>query len=134
MGGARGKRRIEQVDPAAGDDAQAPAQKATRAVEGPQAPEGQRFGETTEFLPLRQSSQGTGQQEDDEEQATDLVQGSQDMDDSVYATFILYGILCLYAVSQERTTLMYMIQVVCRLKLSECVIIKGMLPMGSVLL
>lgn len=90
---ARGKRRIEQVEPAADNDAHVPAQKATRAFESPLASVGQRLGEDTEFLPLSQFSQAIGQQEDDE-QAADLVQGSQDMDDSVYATFILYGMLC----------------------------------------
>lgn len=133
MGAARGKRRIEQVEPAVGDDVEAPAQKTTRPVESPQISGDQRFGETTEFLPLRQSSQATGQQEDDE-QATDLVQGSQEMDDSNYATFILYGTLCYYTIGQLGTTLTHsMAQVVCRLKSSGYVIIEDMLPLENAL-
>lgn len=131
MGQARGKRRIEQVEPAAGDGVHAPAQKTSRAFESPLVSEGQRFGEATQFVPLSQSSQAIGQQEDDE-QAADLIQGSQDMDDSVYATFILYGTL-FYEVGSSRTTLMHIIQVVCRLKLSEYAITEDMLLQESVL-
>ena len=44
-----------------------------------------------QFVPLSQSSQSLGQEEDDA-QAADLIQGSQDMDDSSYNTYTLYGL------------------------------------------
>lgn len=87
MGRTLGKRDIEQVDPTVDDNAHAPAQKANRASEGQPASNGQRFGEDTQFVPLSH-----GQDEDDE-QAAGLIQGSQDMDDSVYSTYMLYGML-----------------------------------------
>lgn len=89
MGRTLGKRDIEHVDLTASDDAHTPAQKANRA-EGQPAFNGQRLGEGTQFVPLSQSSQSFGQEEDDE-QAADLIQGSQDVDDSVYSTYMLYG-------------------------------------------
>ena len=78
------KRGIEQVDPTADleDDR---GSKASRITSG------QRFGEDTQFVPLSQPSQSFGQEEGDA-QAADLIQGSQDMDDSSYNTYTLYGL------------------------------------------
>lgn len=74
------KRGIEKVDPTADEDDR--GHKASRITSG------QRFGEDTQFVPLSQSSQSFGQEEDDA-QAADLIQGSQDMDDA--STYTLYG-------------------------------------------
>lgn len=76
------KRGIGQVDPTA-DESNGRGHKASRITSG------QRFGEDTQFVPLSQSSQSVGQEEDDA-QAADLIQGSQDADDS-YNNYTLYG-------------------------------------------
>ncbi|KAJ5573642.1 uncharacterized protein N7459_008069 [Penicillium hispanicum] len=53
---------------------------------------GERLGESAEFLPLNQLSQVAGADEEDAE-AAELVQGSQDVDESSMSTNILYGCL-----------------------------------------
>lgn len=50
----------------------------------------ERLGENAEFLPLNQLSQVAGADEEDAE-AAELVQGSQDVDESSLSTNILYG-------------------------------------------
>lgn len=50
----------------------------------------QRFGESADYIPLNQVSQVTGADEEDS-QAADLVQSSQDVDESSLASFVLYG-------------------------------------------
>jgi SWI/SNF-related matrix-associated actin-dependent regulator of chromatin subfamily A3 len=52
---------------------------------------GQRFGESTEFVPLSQSSQAIILDGEDDAEAEDLIQGSQD--DSSYVSFMHYGSL-----------------------------------------
>jgi SWI/SNF-related matrix-associated actin-dependent regulator of chromatin subfamily A3 len=47
---------------------------------------GQRFGETTDFLPLTQVSG-----EDEDEEAANAIQGTQGGDDSSLASTVLYG-------------------------------------------
>lgn len=85
-----GKRDIQQIDPTVGEDADGRDQKASRIDDGQSAlSNGQRFGEDTQFVPLSQSSQSSEQEDD--AQAGDLVQGSQDIDDSSYSTYMLYG-------------------------------------------
>jgi SWI/SNF-related matrix-associated actin-dependent regulator of chromatin subfamily A3 len=49
-----------------------------------------RFGESADYIPLNQLSQATGVDEEDA-QAADLVQSSQDVDESSLASFVLYG-------------------------------------------
>jgi SWI/SNF-related matrix-associated actin-dependent regulator of chromatin subfamily A3 len=51
---------------------------------------GQRFGETADFIPLPPLSQGFGVDEEDDE-AADIVQDSQEVDESSLTTYILYG-------------------------------------------
>lgn len=92
-----GKRKSEAVDLTTNgsDDSDARAAKISRTAsslspEGTGTSTGQRFGESTEFLPLNQLSQVAGADEDDA-QAADLVQGSQDVDESSMGSFVLYG-------------------------------------------
>lgn len=85
-----GKRDIQQVDFTAGEDVYGCDQKARRICDGQSASSnGKRFGEDTQFVPLSQSSQSLEQEDD--AQAGYLVQGSQDIDDSSYSTYMLYG-------------------------------------------
>jgi SWI/SNF-related matrix-associated actin-dependent regulator of chromatin subfamily A3 len=51
---------------------------------------GQRFGESADYIPLNQLSQVVGADEDDEE-ALNLFQGSQEVDDSSLTNSVLYG-------------------------------------------
>ncbi|KAJ5958320.1 Zinc finger RING-type [Penicillium vulpinum] len=53
---------------------------------------GQRFGESADFIPLNQLSQVVGADEDDEE-ALDVIQGSQEVDETSLTSSILYGIV-----------------------------------------
>lgn len=53
---------------------------------------GQRFGESADFIPLNQLSQVVGADEEDEE-ALDVIQGSQEVDETSLTTSILYGML-----------------------------------------
>ena len=53
---------------------------------------GQRFGESADFMPLNQLSQVVGADEEDEE-ALDVIQGSQEVDEASLTTSILYGML-----------------------------------------
>ncbi|KAJ5398775.1 hypothetical protein N7465_009264 [Penicillium sp. CMV-2018d] len=53
---------------------------------------GQRFGESADFIPLNQLSQVVGADEEDEE-ALDVIQGSQEVDETSLTTSILYGIV-----------------------------------------
>ncbi|KAJ5197302.1 hypothetical protein N7449_007781 [Penicillium cf. viridicatum] len=52
----------------------------------------QRFGESADFIPLNQLSQVVGADEEDEE-ALDVIQGSQEVDETSLTTSILYGIV-----------------------------------------
>ena len=49
-----------------------------------------RFGESADYIPLNQLSQVTGADEEDAH-AEDLIQSSQDVDESSLASFVLYG-------------------------------------------
>ena len=71
---------IEKVDPMADEDDH--GHKVSWITSG------QWFGKDMQFVPLSQSSQSLGQEEDDA-QAADLIQGSQDMDNA--STHTLYG-------------------------------------------
>ncbi|KAJ5099789.1 hypothetical protein N7532_006790 [Penicillium argentinense] len=51
---------------------------------------GQRFGETTEYIPLNQLPQVVGAEEEDAE-ATEVAQGSEDADDAATSNFVHYG-------------------------------------------
>lgn len=51
---------------------------------------GQRFGESADFIPLNQLSQVIGADEEDEE-ALDVIQGSQEVDETSLTSSILYG-------------------------------------------
>lgn len=51
---------------------------------------GERFGQSAEFIPL---TQVPGADEDDA-QATELVEGTQDVDESSLSTTMLYGKFC----------------------------------------
>ncbi|KAK4864322.1 hypothetical protein LT330_009849 [Penicillium expansum] len=53
---------------------------------------GQRFGESADFIPLNQLSQVIGADEEDEE-ALDVIQGSQEVDETSLTSSILYGIV-----------------------------------------
>ncbi|CDM29470.1 hypothetical protein DTO013E5_5196 [Penicillium roqueforti] len=53
---------------------------------------GQRFGESADFIPLNQLSQVVGADEEDEE-ALDVLQGSQEVDETSLTSSILYGIV-----------------------------------------
>lgn len=53
---------------------------------------GQRFGESTDFIPLNQLSQVVGADEEDEE-ALNVIQGSQEVDETSLTSSILYGML-----------------------------------------
>ncbi|KAJ5941363.1 hypothetical protein N7516_001531 [Penicillium verrucosum] len=52
----------------------------------------QRFGESADFIPSNQLSQVVGADEEDEE-ALDVIQGSQEVDETSLTTSILYGIV-----------------------------------------
>lgn len=88
-----GKRKTDAVDLTT-DDVSARAVKATR-TESPPYPQnissGQRFGENTGFLPLVQLSQIDGA-DDEDAQASELVQGSQDSGESSTGNYVLYGL------------------------------------------
>jgi SWI/SNF-related matrix-associated actin-dependent regulator of chromatin subfamily A3 len=51
---------------------------------------GQRFGESADFIPLNQLSQVFGADEEDEE-ALNVIQGSQEVDETSLTSSILYG-------------------------------------------
>ncbi|CAI7566670.1 unnamed protein product [Penicillium palitans] len=53
---------------------------------------GRRFGESADSMPLNQLSQVVGADEEDEE-ALDVIQGSQEVDEASLTTSILYGIV-----------------------------------------
>ncbi|PKX96855.1 putative SNF2 family helicase [Aspergillus novofumigatus IBT 16806] len=95
MGRPGAKRNIDQVDLTVDDRDTTPQRKrATRPSSNPTATTtttGQRFGESTEFVPLSQSSQAIILDGEDDAEAEDLVQGSQD--DSSYVSFMHYGSL-----------------------------------------
>jgi SWI/SNF-related matrix-associated actin-dependent regulator of chromatin subfamily A3 len=93
MGRPRAKRNIDQVELTADNGGNTPqAKKATRPRSNTTAPTtipGQRFGESTEFVPFSQSSQAIILDGEDDAEAEDLIQGSQD--DSSIISFIHYG-------------------------------------------
>jgi SWI/SNF-related matrix-associated actin-dependent regulator of chromatin subfamily A3 len=95
MGRPRAKRNIDQVDLTVDDRDTSPQRKrATRPGSNTTATTvtpGQRFGESTEFVPLSQSSQAIILDGEDDAEAEDLIQGSQD--DSSYVSFMHYGSL-----------------------------------------
>jgi SWI/SNF-related matrix-associated actin-dependent regulator of chromatin subfamily A3 len=65
--------------------------KASRLIYSPdENSTGQRLGESAEFIPLPALSQDFGVDEEDD-QAADVVQGSQEVDESSLTTYILYG-------------------------------------------
>lgn len=66
------------------------APKASRIALNPEETTGQRFGETVDFIPLPPLSQVFAFDQDDD-QAADVVQGSQEVDDYSLTTYILYG-------------------------------------------
>ncbi|PYI09985.1 hypothetical protein BO78DRAFT_435423 [Aspergillus sclerotiicarbonarius CBS 121057] len=88
MGRTPAKRRIEQVDLTGDGDEASPR---TLPSKSPRTGNGQRFGQDTTFVPLSQSSQVYGGDDEDDAQAADLIQGSQDVDDSSIGTYIHYG-------------------------------------------
>lgn len=84
------KKRKSDVDTVDLTDDGARAAKTSRTTDylGPQnVNTGQRFGETADYIPLTQVA---GADEDDAE-ATELVQGTQDVDDSSLSTNMHYG-------------------------------------------
>ncbi|KAI9924450.1 hypothetical protein ASPWEDRAFT_56533 [Aspergillus wentii DTO 134E9] len=89
MVGTGGKRKVDQVDLTTNDGEQPPSKNGrVPSFNGqPSFGNGQRFGESTDFVPL---SQASGADEEDA-QAADLVQGSQDIDDSSYSNYLGYG-------------------------------------------
>lgn len=87
MARTKGKRDIENVDLTGDDAGDARVQKASRTA-GRQPDVG--LDEVINAAPSYQSSQSFRQEEDDAE-AADLIQGSQDVDDSSYGTYMLYG-------------------------------------------
>ncbi|RAL05550.1 DEAD/DEAH box helicase [Aspergillus ibericus CBS 121593] len=88
MGRTPAKRSIEQVDLTGDGDEASPR---TLPSKSPRTPNGQRFGQDTTFVPPSQSSQVYGGEDEDDAQAADLIQGSQDVDDSSIGTYIHYG-------------------------------------------
>ena len=84
-----GKRKFDAVD-LTGGDADIHTPKAGRIVSS-NASTGQRFGQDTEFIPFSELYQPTLTDEDDT-QAADLIQGSQDFDDTSLNDYTLYGI------------------------------------------
>ncbi|KAJ5795078.1 Zinc finger RING-type [Penicillium paradoxum] len=69
------------------------APKVSRTALSPEVTtSGQRFGESADFIPLNQLSQVVGADEDDEG-ALELVQGSQEIDESSLTSSILYGVV-----------------------------------------
>ncbi|KAJ5851612.1 uncharacterized protein N7529_010997 [Penicillium soppii] len=88
-----GKRKSD-VRPNASEDEASRAPKASRtAALSPEvvSPD-HRSGETADFIPLPPLSQVYGVDEDDD-QAADVVQGSQEVDESSLTTYILYGVV-----------------------------------------
>jgi SWI/SNF-related matrix-associated actin-dependent regulator of chromatin subfamily A3 len=86
-----GKRKSD-VRPDASEDEASRAPKASRtAALSPEvvSPD-HRSDETADFIPLPPLSQVYGVDEDDD-QAADVVQGSQEVDESSLTTYILYG-------------------------------------------
>ncbi|RMJ28381.1 SNF2 family helicase [Aspergillus sp. HF37] len=96
MAPAPGKRKSDAVD-LTGDDQPSKAGRVVSSNGHSDASNGQRFGQDVQFIPLSQihqpipstGSQPTGGDEDDA-QAADLVQGSQDIDDSSLNDVTLY--------------------------------------------
>ncbi|KAL4890056.1 SNF2 family N-terminal domain-containing protein [Aspergillus ambiguus] len=90
MGISSGKRPINRVDltQSDGDEDERQTTPKTPRLEY----SGQRFGETTSFVPLSQSSQSyIGVDDEDDAQAVDVVQGSQEVDDPSSGDTMLYG-------------------------------------------
>ena len=90
------KRKSDLVDSTQHEDAR--ASKAVRSTPAEQLraiARGERLGESADFLPLNQLSQVDGADEEDAE-AVELIQGSQDVDESTLSTNILYGKLVIY--------------------------------------
>ncbi|PWY85763.1 hypothetical protein BO94DRAFT_566501 [Aspergillus sclerotioniger CBS 115572] len=88
MGRTPAKRRIEQVDLTGDDDERSPRNLPSKS---PRTGNGERLGQDTTFMPLNQSSQVYGGEDEDDAQAADLIQGSQVVDDSSIGTYIHYG-------------------------------------------
>ena len=86
------KRKAGAVDTTVSHNDARPAKvgRDTSNIDHDEISTGQRFGEDTEFLPLNQLSQVVGADEDDA-QATDVIQGSQEEDGSSLSSNILYG-------------------------------------------
>ncbi|KAJ5628671.1 hypothetical protein N7490_010899 [Penicillium lividum] len=70
------------------EDTDAPASKVSRALGPESISNGERFGQSADYIPLNELSQIIGDEDDD--QAADLVQGTQDAD-SALSTNMLYG-------------------------------------------
>lgn len=84
-----GKRKSDVVD-LTGGDADVHHPKVGR-IASSKASNGQRFGQDTEFIPFSELYQPALTDEDDT-QAADLIQGSQDFDDTSLNDYTLYGI------------------------------------------
>lgn len=86
------RKRISNLVDLVNDDSDAPVSKASRTASPSlnSLSTGQRFGESTDFIPLNQLSQATSADEEDA-QAADLIPGSQDGDESSSSNSILYG-------------------------------------------
>lgn len=87
-----GKRKKDAVDLTT-DDVSARAVKASRtesSLDSQATSSGQRFGENTGFLPLNQLSQIEGA-DDEDAQASELVQGTQDPGEGSTGNYVLYG-------------------------------------------
>lgn len=87
-----GKRRTDAID-LTNDGVPARAAKASRtesSLDSQTISPGQRFGESTGFLPLNQLSQIEGA-DDEDAQASELVQGSQDSGEGSTGNYVLYG-------------------------------------------
>lgn len=102
MAPAPAKRKSDAVD-LTGEGHPSKAGRVASSTGHSDASKGQRFGQDVQFIPLSQVAQpipSTGGQptggDEDDAQATDLVQGSQDINDSSLNDVTLYGmsILC----------------------------------------
>ena len=83
-----GKRNRNHVDlTLSDDDGSTPG----RTPKYPRADRGQRLGQSTTFVPLSQSSQNYAVDDEDDENAADLIMGTQGADDAISNNSILYG-------------------------------------------
>lgn len=87
-----GKRKTDAVDLTT-DNVSARAAKASRTESSLGAQTlspGQRFGESTDFIPINQLSQAEGA-DDEDAQASELIHGSQDPGEGPMGNYVLYG-------------------------------------------